>query len=322
MCTAIHEIMCGHLFGRTLDLEKSYGECVIQTPQNHLFAFRHEGTCEQHLAILGVGIVQDGFPLYFDAMNESGLCAAGLNFPGNAVYQPPCANRVNLASFELIPYILSYCRDVKEAKRVLQSVNVTADAFSDELPPSPLHWIFADKERCIVAEPMREGLILHENHFGVLTNNPPFPYHELRVSDCMGIGAYPAENRLCPESDLAHYSRGAGGIGLPGDFSSSSRFIRAVFAKNHTAESSDPVSRFFRMMDTVSIPDGCVKTETGENVRTVYTSCADTETMTFYFTTYDNRRIRAVRMTETLADKEILSVFPMDGGENIAILNQ
>ncbi|MBQ8746273.1 MAG: linear amide C-N hydrolase [Clostridia bacterium] len=321
MCTAIHETKCGHLLGRTLDLEKSYGECVLHTPRKFSFAFRHEGICEQHLEILGVGIVQNGFPLYFDAMNDSGLCAAGLNFPGNAVYQPPCANRVNLASFELIPYILSYCRDVKDAETVLQSVNITADSFSAVMPPSPLHWIFADKERCIVAEPMQNGLILHENRFGVLTNNPPFPYHEWRLTDCMGIGADPLESRLCPGIDLTHYSRGAGGIGLPGDFSSSSRFIRAVFAKNHTAESSDPVSRFFRMMDTVSIPNGCVKTETGENVRTVYTSCADTETMTYYFTTYTCRHIRAVRMTETLADKEILSVFPMDGGEDYKLMN-
>ncbi len=297
MCTAIHETVYGHLFGRTLDFEKSYGETVILTPRAFPLSFRHEGAREEHHAMLGVGIVQDGLPLYFDAMNEAGLCGAGLNFPGNAVYQPPAQNRKNVASFEVIPYILSTCRSVPEAEKVLRETTVTDDAFSASLPPSPLHWIFADKERSVVAEPMQNGLILHENRFGVLTNNPPFSYHEARIADCMGIDNSPTENRLCPGVNLMHPSRGAGGIGLPGDFTSASRFIRAVFVKNHTAASTAPVNRFFRIADAVSIPDGCVKTEHGDNVRTIYTCCADMDTLTYSFTTYKNRRIHAVGMT-------------------------
>ncbi len=321
MCTAISTHAGRHIFGRTLDLECSYGESVILTPRKFSIGFKDESVQEAHMALLGVGIVSDDSPLYYDAVNEAGLCAAGLNFPQNAVYQKPKADRTNLASFEVIPYVLSLCRTVAEAGSLLRTVNVTDDAFSEDLPPSPLHWIFADKESSITAEPTKDGLLLHENRFGVLTNNPPFPYHEARVSDCMGISASPPENMLCPDIDLVHYSRGAGGIGLPGDFSSSSRFIRAVFAKNHTAGSIDPVSRFFRIMDTVSIPDGCVKTESGENVRTVYTSCADTETMIYYFTTYACRRIHGVRMTEELAEKENLSVFPMKAGETVKMMN-
>lgn len=323
MCTAISTCGKHHLFGRTLDLEYSYGESAILTPRRYPLPFRHEASAREHTATLGIGIVKDSVPLYYDAANEHGLCAAALNFPGNAVYRPYRAGRRNLASFEVIPYVLTACRTISEAEEILHGVNITDDAFSAEMPPSPLHWIFADKDRCITLESVEDGVHLYENRFGVLTNNPPFPYHELRLTDFMGLGAAPPENRLYPEMDLAHYSRGAGGIGLPGDFSSSARFIRAVFAKNHTAHSADDseISRFFHMMDTASIPNGCVKTDSGDCVRTVYTACADASARTYYFTTYTCRRIRAVRLTETLADKEILSVFPMDSGEDIEVLN-
>lgn len=321
MCTAISTHGNAHIFGRTLDLERSYGESVILTPSLFPLTFRHEPRADSHLQILGIGIVQNGTPLYFDGVNEAGLCAAGLNFPGNAVYRRKESGRRNIASFEVIPYVLSQCRSVAEAESLLRTVNVTDDAFSAELPPSPLHWIFADKQKCITAEPMQDGLIVYKNLFGVLTNNPTFPYHELRLTDYMGIDAYPPENRLCPQIGLMHYSRGAGGIGLPGDFSSSSRFIRAVFAKNHTVygTAEGEISRFFRIMDTVSIPNGCVKTESGENVRTVYTSCADTATLTYYFTTYNCRRIRAVKMSAE-KDEENLHVFSMDDTEDISFL--
>ncbi len=323
MCTAISTCGERHLFGRTLDLEISYGESVILAPRRYGLTFRHESPAKEHAALLGIGIAKDGVPLYYDAVNEHGLCAAALNFPKNAVYRPYREGQRNLASFEVIPYVLSHCRTVAEAENISRGTNITDDAFSAEMQPSPLHWIFADEDRCITLESVEDGMHLYENRFGVLTNNPPFPYHELRLTDFMGIGDAPPENRLCPKIELAHYSRGAGGIGLPGDFSSSARFIRAVFAKNHTTHGTDEseITRFFHMTDTVSIPNGCVKTDSGDCVRTVYTSCADTSARVYYFTTHDCRRIRAVRMTEELADKEILSVFPMEDGEDIEVMN-
>ena len=321
MCTAISTYGRHHLFGRTLDLERSYGEGLVVTPREVPLTFCHEGCMKSHLALMGVGMVRDGFPLYFDAVNEAGLGMAALNFSGSGVYHEAREGQGNPASFELIPFLLARYRTVEEALAYLRSANVTDEAFTPELPATPLHWLLADRERAVTVESVAEGLCLYDNPFGVLTNDPPFPYHTWRVRDCMQVGSASPENRLCPALDLEPYSRGMGGIGLPGDYSSSSRFVRAVFAASHTEHTEEgEISRFFHMMDTVATPDGCVRTREGQSVRTVYTACADTDTLTYYLTTYTCRRLRALRLYDTPFEGERFLVIPIEEGEDIRYL--
>ena len=173
MCTAIRLTTRDHYFGRNLDLEYSYQETVAITPRRYPFHFRHEGTNSDHFAMIGMAFVVGGMPLYYEATNEKGLSMAGLNFPASAVYhdvKPDCAN---VASFELIPYILGQCESVQEAKTLLQRLNITRDGFSEQLPPSPLHWMIDDREGCIVVESMADGLHVYDNWSNVMTNEPP-----------------------------------------------------------------------------------------------------------------------------------------------------
>ena len=175
MCTAIRLTTRDHYFGRNLDLEYSYQETVAITPRHYPFHFRHEGTNSDHFAMIGMAFVVGGMPLYYEATNEKGLSMAGLNFPASAVYhdvKPDCAN---IASFELIPYILGQCESVQEAKTLLQRLNITRDGFSEQLPPSPLHWMIDDREGCIVVESMADGLHVYDNWSNVMTNEPPLP---------------------------------------------------------------------------------------------------------------------------------------------------
>ena len=313
MCTAVN-IKSSGLFGRTLDLEKSYGEEIVITPTGHPF-----GAFHTKYSIIGVAAVINDTPLYFDGMNERGLCAAALNYPRFAVYHKEKPDCLNLPSFQLLPYILGNCESVDEAWALLSEVNVTDTPFSEALPPSPLHWIISDKDSSICAEPNGEGLTLHRNPYDLLTNAPSFDYHSLRVCDYMGLSPRPPKNHLCTDVGLLGYSRGLGAMGLPGDFSSSSRFIRALFAREHTQPSSYPVSDFFHIMDTVSLPHGIVIAENGEAVRTVYTSCADRRNMTYYFTTYGCRRIRGVKLAES-SDGSLLR-FSMADSEGLKVLN-
>ena len=124
MCTAITYKTKSAYFGRTLDIECSYGEEVIITPRNFLFDFRHTGAQKSHYAIIGMGTVRDGYPLYYDAANECGLGMAGLRFAGNACYFSPIEGRENISSFELIPYILGSCKTVREARECLLDINL------------------------------------------------------------------------------------------------------------------------------------------------------------------------------------------------------
>ena len=177
MCTAITYKTKDAYFGRTLDIECSYGEEVIVTPRNFGLSFRHAKGQGSHYAIIGMGTVRDGYPLYYDAANEYGLGMAGLNFSTNACYFPLREAKENLSPFEFIPWILGQCKSVKEARECLSLLNLCDTPFSEDLPLSPLHWMIADRDEAIVVESVKESLQIYENPVGVLTNNPPFSYH-------------------------------------------------------------------------------------------------------------------------------------------------
>jgi choloylglycine hydrolase len=176
----------------------------------------------------------------------------------------------------------------------------------------------ADRKRCITVENGDRGLIIYENPVGVLTNSPYFPYHLTRLADYRGLCPTTPENRLSDHSPEV-YSRGMGAIGLPGDYSSSSRFVRAVFVKSHTSRTSEPVSRFFHVMDSVKVPLGCIKCDSGKDVSTVYTSCADPEDGIYYYTTYGSRGIHGVAFDRELISESEIKIYPLSHKESIEL---
>ncbi len=320
MCTAVN---LNGFFGRTLDVECSFGERVTLTPRNFRLVFRHAGQMNSHLAVFGMAAVMNGAPLYYDAVNEAGLCMAALKFPGNAVYRYAIDGMHNIASFELITWVLAQCKTLTAARALLSKTNITNDNFSLEMKSTPLHFMVADSREAIVIESTVDGVHIYENPFGVLTNNPPFYYHAVHVCDFMHLTADYPENMLCKEVHLEPYSGGMGAIGLPGDFSSPSRFVRALFARNHIYGMDgviESVGAFFHVMDTVSVPDGCEKNLEGGRIFSLYTSCIDIAKRTYFFTTYDNRRIRAVSMDSVNIDGDALICREIHGGEDILFL--
>ena len=231
MCTSVSFVTKDHYFGRNLDLEFSYHETVAVTPRNKAFAFRHEDATQKHLAMIGMAFVVDDYPLYYDATNEKGLSIAGLNFPGNACYGEPVEGKHNVASFELIPWLLSSCESVAEARLLLENTNITDDSFSPELPPATLHWMIADQKESIVFEQTQSGGKVYDNPVGVMTNNPTFDYQMLHLQDYMTCSPDGPVNKIAAGVDFSPYSRGMGGIGIPGDLSSASRFVKVAFTK-------------------------------------------------------------------------------------------
>lgn len=308
MCTAVSFLTKDHYFGRNLDLEYSYQENVTVTPRSYPFRFRCGRVLEKHFALIGMASVVDGYPLYYEATNEKGLSLAGLNFPGNAVYQPFRESRDNIAPFELIPWILGQCENVPQAKSLMEDLNLWDICFSKDFPLSPLHWLLSDRNTSLVLEPLVEGLRLYENPVGVLTNNPPFEYHMFRLADYMNLTSQPPVNRFSDRVTLNRYSLGMGGIGLPGDLSSSSRFVKAAFTKlNSVCADSEPgsVSQFFHILGSVAQQRGLTCVRGKEYEFTLYSSCCNTDRGIYYYTTYENSRITAVDMyAEDLESKE------------------
>lgn len=298
MCTAVSYRTKDHYFGRNLDLEYGYRESVTITPRNYPFRLRNAGDLNTHYAMIGMATVVDGYPLYYEATNEMGLSMAGLNFPKLAHYYRLQPDIDNITPFEFIPWILGRCADTQQAKAALTRLNLVDIPFSAELPLSPLHWIIADRNSAITVEPTAEGLRVYDNPIGVLTNNPPFDFHLYNLRNYMYVSRDPAENRFSGQYDLTPYSNGMGGIGLPGDFSSASRFIRAAFVKLNAVSSdseSESVSQFFHILDSVAMPRGCVRIGNEFEI-TRYSCCCNADKGIYYYTTYGNRHIRAVDM--------------------------
>ena len=318
MCTAL---TCDSLFGRTLDLEGSYGEQVVVLPRRFPLPFRFQPPLPRHHAVIGMAHVARGQPLFYDGMNEHGLAMAALNFPCSAVYQPQKEGVYNVAPFELISWVLGQCSAAPQARHLLEQTNVTKADFSSELPSTPLHWMVADRESCFVAEPTADGLLLYENPIRVLTNEPPFPMQTRRLNDHLGLSAAPPANHFAPHLPLTAYSRGMGALGLPGDWSSPSRFVRAAFAAHNSSLPVD-VTQFFHLMSCVEVPRGCVRLENGREVISVYTSCCDLNRGVYHYATYENRQICAVDLHRSDLDSDGLSCYPLISNQQIRIQNE
>lgn len=324
MCTAVSYKNKDHYFGRNLDLEYCYNETVTITPRNYSLSFRNTEDINTHYAMIGMAYVVDGYPLYYDATNEKGLSIAALNFPDNAVYHPVKEGRINVASYELIPWILSRFQSVDEVAEVLEKVNITDLQFSEDLPVSSLHFMVCDKDRSIVLEPMTTGLMVYDNPVNVLTNNPPFLYHITNLNNYMSLSNEKPKNNFSEKLPLNLYSRGMGSLGLPGDLSSASRFVRAAFTTLNSVAGEteeESVSQFFHILNSVYQQRGCVKMEKDVYEKTVYSSCCNTSKGIYYYTTYDNSQITAVDMHNVdLNSREIFS-YPLIKNQQIHYQN-
>ena len=301
MCTAATYLSKDFYFGRTLDYEFSYGDEVVITPRNYCFDFCKMGKMNTHYALIGMACVIDDYPLYYDAVNEKGLCMAGLNFVGNAVYGEYEEGRDNIAQYEFIPRILGLCATVKEARNLLERINILNRPFNDKLPVAQLHWIIADKVETITVEAVKDGIKIYDNPVGVLTNNPPFDKQMFNLNNYMSLSPKSPVNMFSDNLELNCYSRGMGAMGLPGDLSSQSRFVRVAFVKMNSKSGDgelESVSQFFHILNSVDQQRGCCELNGGEYEITLYTSCCNASKGIYYYTSYDNHQITAVNMNK------------------------
>lgn len=324
MCTAATYKTKDFYFGRTLDYEFSYGDEVTITPRNFQLNFRKEKSINSHYAMIGMAHVIENYPLYYDAINEKGLGMAGLNFVGNADYKEYVEGKDNIAQFEFITWILSQCANVKEARVLVEKMNLLNISFNDKLPVAQLHWIIADSKESITVESVKEGIKIYENPVGVLTNNPPFDIQMFALNNYMNLSTKSPENNFSKELNLNQYSRGMGALGLPGDLSSQSRFVRVAFTKMNSISregEEESVSQFFHILNSVDQQRGCCDLGDGKYEITIYTSCCNTNKGIYYYTSYDNHQITAVDMNRENLDGDKLIRYSLIKEEQIRMQN-
>ncbi len=318
MCTAATYKTKDFYFGRTLDYEFSYGESITITPRNYQLKFRNQGVIDNHYAIIGMAHVIDEYPLYYDGINEKGLGMAGLNFVGNAIYNDNIDDLDNICQFEFIPWILCQCSNVIEAMELIKRINITNTPFNGKLPVAQLHWIIADENKAITVESTKDGIKVYDNPVGVLTNNPPFDMQMFMLNNYMNLTTKDPNDTFLKGYSLNRYSRGMGALGLPGDLSSQSRFVRVAFTKMNSISPDNEkqsVSQFFHILGSVCQQRGCCMVHDGYEI-SIYTSCANATKGIYYYKTYDNHQISAVDMhRENLDSKNLISYEMLLDGE-------
>lgn len=336
MCTAATYKTKNSYFGRNLDYEFSYGETAVIIPRNFPFHYREAGVQDTHYAMIGITYIAEvpanfrasnqpkDYPLLYDAINEKGLGVAGLNFVSNTVYNEHVDGKDNIAQFEFIPWVLSQCATVAEAKTLLTKMNFRNLNFNDQLPAAELHWMISDSKESIVVESVADGLKIYDNPIGVLTNNPPFPEQLFSLNNYMHLSASSPANTFAPGYNLQEYSRGMGAIGLPGDLSSQSRFVKAAFTKIHSISADDEmssVSQFFHILHSVDQQNGCCDLGDNKYEHTLYSSCYNLEQGIFYYTTYNNHQISAINLHNVNLDSTELNQYQIIEVEQINYQN-
>lgn len=313
MCTCIQlNNKSNAYFGRNLDLDYELNQSILITPKNFTINFKKENAIEKHFAFIGVGININNFPLYADGINEKGLGIAVLNFRNSAIYYKEDKTKKNFAPFEIIPLLLATCKNIKEVKNLLETINIANINFSKDVPNQPSHFMISDTKHSIVLETTIDGMKIYDNPYGVLTNNPPFPYQEYNVQNYLRLSNQEIVNRLFPKNEIIPYSFGLDAYTLPGDYSSTSRFVKALFVKNYTLLSEDErenVLGFLNVLSQVSMPKGSVKTPKGYEF-TRYSTCYNQHEGKMYYKTYENPNITVVDMRGEYTNAKEIIVLP------------
>ena len=302
MCTCIAFRQKGLYFGRNMDLDYNFGEKIAVTPRS--FCLKSIGN-KEHLGFIGVATVIDGYPLYADAMNEKGLCIAGLNFPQKSFYRELMADKINVPAYEFTAYVAAKYSSVGEFRDDFGKINITNQAFSENVPAPTLHWMISDNLSSIVVESTELGINLYENPLNTMTNLPEFPEH------LESFRKMRSEEGSVPED-------------FPVLLSSPSRFLRvAHFLGNILPEtnSDGAISHVFHVLDTVAVPDVSAKALNGNYHKTTYSACLDTVNLRYLIRTYENSAVACAGLTEEALVSSDISIFEISHKQNYIYLN-
>ncbi len=315
MCTGIRfsDGQDNLYLARNLDWTSGYGEQVVITPTGYAPRSPFGAVPSIQHATIGMGIVEEDTPLYFDAGNDAGLAVAGLNFPGYAAYATaPVEGHVNVAAYEFPLWVCSQFASVDEVEAALQHVTIVDKPINDKYPSSLLHWIIADAERAIVVEHTSEGMQVFDDDVDVLTNQPGFAWHHENLRNYLNTSPeFPPETEL-GRAHLTPFGSGSHMRGIPGDYYSPSRFVRAAYVNAHypvKGSEEENVSRAFHTLQQVAMVDGCAAMGSGEFEITIYTGLFSSRTTTYYWNTYEDPAVRSVALADhpTDGDKLVLA---------------
>ena len=295
MCTAISINKYKHYFGRTLDLEYNYNEKIIIIPRNYNLLYRYNKSNNNHFAFFGIGIIENNYPLLYDGCNEKGLCIAGLNLPISTNYNSYLSNKINICSFEIIPYILSNCENCNQAKQLLSKINITNDSFNNHYTAAKLHYIINDGNNCFVLEIINKSIFIIDNPYGILTNEPCFKFHLENIKHYENI-----------KNEISNNYKGSQMLGLPGDNLSKSRFIKAYYSSKYFIFNENNINEIFNIFNNVFEINGLSQISENNYYKTIYISIYNSVDKICYIKTYNCANIIKINLFDFNLDGSIL----------------
>jgi choloylglycine hydrolase len=261
-----------------------------------------------------------------DGLNERGLAVGLFYFPSFATYQEIKVDDVGkaLAPWELGVFLLGTCSDVKEAVAAANGVRVGAVVQKEMGFVPGVHYIVTDASgTSVVLEYVGGELKVHENPLGVMTNSPTFDWHMTNLSNYVNLTVSNVPQVDVGGDEIKGFGQGSGMLGLPGDFTPPSRFIRAVaFSKSAVpvATAKEGVLQAFHILNQFDIPKGAARgLDHGKEVAdyTQWTTAADLKNLRYYYRTFDDSRIRMVDLKALDLDAKEIRTISMQGTEQI-----
>ncbi|MBR3055774.1 choloylglycine hydrolase [Candidatus Saccharibacteria bacterium] len=314
MCTGVRfsDDKGNMYFGRNLDWSTGYGQKVVVTPRGYKYKSAFLGEMANSPALIGMGIVVENMPLYFDCANEHGLAIAGLNFPGYAAYEKDAVkDRTNVAAYEFPLWVALNFKTVAEVKRALANVAIVAKPVNPQYPVSELHWLIGDGKQSIVVEYTVAGMEIYDNAVDILTNQPGYGWHKENLRNYMNLFPQMPKEVKWREASMVPFGSGSLMRGIPGGFYSTDRFVRAAYLNTHypvQADEASNVSRLFHTLAGVAMIDGGAQMGDGAYEKTVYTGGYSAATKTYYYNTYEDPAIKSVAMKDHDLDSAELMV--------------
>ena len=325
------------VYGRTMEWGTfDLRSRVVVVPRGSRFTGQVAGhkpgmTWEARYGVVGLDALEQD--ILVDGMNEAGLTVGAFYHPGFAEYQAadPAKAAESMGATDVAQYLLSTCASTADARASIAKVRVVAVVEPAIGIAPPLHFLVTEPGgKAIVIEYLKGELKVFDAPLGVITNAPAYDWHETNLRNYVNLSPVAIPGRKIEDLDFKPLGGGSGMIGLPGDFTPPSRFIRAVaFSKTArpTRTGDETIYELFRILDNFNVPLGAAEGSGDEKTHgmrssTIWTSGYDSRARVMYYHTQHNRRVRKVDLKAIdFASPGKTSRAPMDAEKAQDILD-
>ena len=311
-----------HILGRTCDMFLLPNSGPTFMPRGQEFTVNDRGDrIATKYAYAGFSMLVTNTPIFVDGINEHGLMGCLLYYPRFAHYGDYTDGKLNLNPIYFMTYMLGNFTDINDLLNNIGNINLINEKVAGG--DAPVHFIISDRSgETIILEPDQTGLTIHRNTIGVMTNSPNYDWHAQNLRNYIGMQTMARPAQQLGDLTLQPFGEGTGLIGLPGDYTPPSRFVRIAYIKHlldKPADEMTALSMMHNVLASVTIPMGLHKNAEGGVEGTLYTSVMCSESLTYYISTKDNHRISAIKLGD-IKDSAEIKHYNMPSSEDVSWL--